>query len=219
MPLLPEGNTNGEDVLLNLAGMFAPVVALVPVSKPGSCASVPGALLGREANIVNNVWALIAVGGLALAILIGLAFKNHPTGKGIAGFVVAGLVWLAGTLVFVLDDSLFVRRAHFIAAGLMFVCIFAVVCLNARDCKKKSSAPWAKNLYVAIAVAMLATSALIAVAGCLGWKHWILGIEGSLIFLFAIFWLIQTIELWKRGLRAPTSTASRNSAGAGAGHR
>ena len=48
---------------------------------------------------------------------------------------------------------------------------------------------------------MFASSALTATAGALGWKHWILWIEGTLILLFATFWLVQTKELWERGLR------------------
>jgi hypothetical protein len=35
----------------------------------------------------------------------------------------------------------------------------------------------------------------------LGWEHWILGIEAALIALFAMFWVIQTKELWREGLR------------------
>jgi hypothetical protein len=34
------------------------------------------------------------------------------------------------------------------------------------------------------------------------WEHVLLWVEGTLIALFAVFWLSQTEELWDQGLRS-----------------
>ena len=36
-------------------------------------------------------------------------------------------------------------------------------------------------------------------------EYWVIVIEGTLISLFAVFWGIQTWELWRQGLRKPRS--------------
>lgn len=46
-------------------------------------------------------------------------------------------------------------------------------------------------------------TAVIAIAG--GFSHLTIWIEVALIGLFAVFWVLQTIELWKPGLRQPTA--------------
>src|SRR5512133_492740 len=52
------GSTSVEDLLLNLGGMLAPVVGLVPVPEIGTCRSA--ALVTRDipANVANNMTAL-----------------------------------------------------------------------------------------------------------------------------------------------------------------
>jgi FtsH-binding integral membrane protein len=196
-----KGSTDREDVLLNLAGMFALVVALVPTRGTGSCASVLGTAHDRDVNIANNFTALLAVGLLGLLILAFLATKNRPTRPEFIGFAVAALVFIATALIFWWDRDFFVRYAHYTAAVLMFTCILIVVGLNALSYKDKTDATSPRNRYAAVAGAMLGSSAVITLAGILGWDHWVLVIEAALIGLFAVFWLIQTIELWHEGLR------------------
>ncbi len=195
-----KGNTDREDVLLNLAGMFAVVVALVPTQSTGSCASVLG-VHDRDVYVANNVFALLAVGLLGLLILAYLATKNRPTRPELAGYAIAALVFIATALVFWKDRDFFVRYAHYTAAVLMFSCILAVVVLNALGYKEKTDATSPGNRYAVVAGAMLGSSAAIGVAGALGWHHWVLAIEAALIALFAVFWVIQTAELWHEGLR------------------
>ena len=57
-----------------------------------------------------------------------------------------------------------------------------------------------RNRYGAIATAML-PSAIIIALGLGGWDYYVLVIEFVLITLFAVFWIIQTQELWTEGLR------------------
>ncbi len=58
-----KGSTDLEDVLLNLAGVLAPIVAFVPTTPPeGGCPSVGVDVRYAELYIDNNVLAY-AIGG------------------------------------------------------------------------------------------------------------------------------------------------------------
>jgi hypothetical protein len=202
-----KGNSASEDVLLNLAGMFAPVVALVPTPHAGSCSSTPGIAGDRNPNIANNVFALLVIGAIGLGIVAGLALRARwqraPSASVTAqvGYGVAGAVWLAALVAFYADRSDFTQAAHYSAAAALFGCILVVVVLNALGWKRKQGDPSTWNRYAAIAIAMLAGSAGIGVAGIAGWAHWLLALEITLISLFALFWSLQTAELWHDGLR------------------
>jgi hypothetical protein len=196
-----KGSTAAEDILLNLAGMFAPAVALVPTPNTGSCASVLGTTQDRDVNIGNNVFALLAVGLLALLILAVLVARNLPTVPALIGYGVAAAVWLATVLVFWLARGFFVHNAHYTAAILMFVCILVVVVINAFSYKEKTNATSPRNRYAAVAGAMVLAAVVIGIAGLLGWDYWVIAIEATLITLFAVFWTTQTKELWHQGLR------------------
>jgi hypothetical protein len=196
-----KGSTEAEDVLLNLAGMFSPVVALVPTPDTGSCASVLGTIKDRDVNIANNVTALLAVGFLALVVLAVLGALKPPRLPTVIGYAVSALVWLAAALVFWLARDVFVTNAHYVAAVLMFVCILAVVWINALGYQEKTNARSPRNRYAAIAGAMAVSSVVIGIAGLLGWAYWVIVIEATLIVLFAAFWIIQTADLWHEGLR------------------
>jgi hypothetical protein len=58
------------------------------------------------------------------------------------------------------------------------------------------------NRYAWIALAMLGCAAASGLLGLLGFEHWLLVLEASLIGWFAVFWSVQTWELWDQGLRA-----------------
>jgi hypothetical protein len=195
------GSTPGEDVYLNLAGVCAPVVGLVPTPDPGTCGVVHGTLQQIDDNVDNNVTALLAVGALALIILARLRGKALPSQAARRAYAVGVAAWLGTLLVFILDDEFFVHNAHFAAAGLMFFFIFIVVLINARDCSEGGPATAVRNRYGLIAGAMVVSVVGFLVAGCLGFDHWLLGVEIALIVLFAIFWGIQTHDLWDDGLR------------------
>jgi hypothetical protein len=200
-----KGSTDAEDILLNLAGMLALVVALVPTPDVGTCASILGTTEHRDMNIENNVTALLAVGLLGLLILAYLGARHRPTRPEAIGFAVAAFVWLATALAFYVDRDLFVQAGHYTAAVLMFVCILIVVGINALGFKDKTEASSPRNRYAAVGAAMLGSSAVIGVAAILGWEHAVIAIEIALIALFAAFWVIQTAELWHEGLRVTTA--------------
>jgi hypothetical protein len=104
--------------------------------------------------------------------------------------VVAGLVFLAAR-------TTFVDHVHIIAALAMFSCIILVAWVNALSFRRKQNDPDARNRYSAIAVAMLSVFVFFAAGG----KYHVLLAEIDAIVLFAVFWGIQTEELWGEGVR------------------
>jgi hypothetical protein len=197
-----KGNTEWEDALLNLAGMLAPIVALVPTPKIGDCKPYTGTTAHGDLNIANNVVALLAVEFLALAFVAAIRRRKPPSTAARIGYFAAVSVWVATTAVFALDRGLFDDWAHNAAAVLMFVCIIAVVLVNAVDYKESGEGKSLKNRYAAVAVVMVATLPVIVYGLRADWPYWTIVVEGSVIALFAIFWGIQTKELWNKGLRA-----------------
>lgn len=205
-----KGNTNLEDVLLNLGGMFAPVVAFVPTPGAGSCWSVPVTPTDATPSIANNMWGLFAAGGLGILISIWLwrtgEWDRRQTRALLVsiGIFVIGLAWFIGL------RSNFKANAHYVTAVLLFVMIIGVVFLNARQSRRSPVTErriglWAPRLYYVIANLM----AVCVLLGFVGWladlKYVVLVVEAALILLFLAFWTIQTLELWDRGLRAEAS--------------
>jgi hypothetical protein len=83
-----KGRSTGEDFFLNIAGVFAAVVAIAPTTDVGKCWSLPprpgdppvqedGSLADWVvANIENNIYALLAIVFVAMVIMIITAIGN-----------------------------------------------------------------------------------------------------------------------------------------------
>lgn len=210
-----KGNTDWEDLLLNLAGVCAPVVAFVPLSRPGTCGSVLTTPVNRDLNIGNNVTALLVAGGLGLAVLAVLGLLGRwdsapgTTTTARFGFAVTVVLYLGTWAVFVLARRWFVDHGHEVAAIAMFAFILLNTWLNAHNWRRhRAEHPdgppprWRLNWYAVLAAAMTAAVVVWGLVGALAhWPYWVFGIEASLIALFAVFWVLQTVELWDRGLR------------------
>lgn len=214
-----KGNTEWEDVLLNLAGVCAPIVALVPTPNPGNCGSVLTDTTNRDLNIANNVGALLVAGALGLVLLAVLATigryrsttprraVERPSTTAVVGFCLIALLWMATTVAFFSDRDWFTEYGHPIAAISMFVFIFLNVTANAFNSRRSEELePAQRRLlfasYGAVAVAMVIATGVTVYLGLVReWDDWVLGLEASLIILFAVYWAIQTAELWNKGLR------------------
>jgi hypothetical protein len=207
-----KGNTEPEDILLNVAGILAPAVALVPTPGRGTCHSVPVALGDAAANVANNMLALFIVGVPCLILTAVFIVRDRIKNPGrwtpmyLVGLGVAVLIFGGGLVWFFADRSGFIGHAHYAAAIVMFVCIVAVVLLNAEQFRRKQrkhAVPHSPaNRYSVIAIAMVVVPLLMVLWKKLfGWDHAVLWIEGTLIVLFAAFWISQTQELWNDGIR------------------
>jgi hypothetical protein len=194
------GSTAAEDVLLNIAGALAPVVALVPTPlKTEACKSLEGATEDGAANIANNVHALLAVGAAALLFALFMATRRRTTGA-------TWIAWGAGVgacvAVLVLLECApryFEKHAHGAAALPMFLCITAVVAINALLYRQDTSGTL-RNRYTVIAVGMGIAIAAWFVGWALAWEDRTFFTETALLVLFGIFWANQTFHLRHRGL-------------------
>ncbi|MFQ6172411.1 hypothetical protein ACK8HX_12455 [Oryzobacter sp. R7] len=204
-----KGNTPGEDVALNFAGMLAPGVAFIPTGDPGSCSSVPITPADAAPAVANNMQALFVLGGAAIVLAFSLA-RRAPSPRGTRlGLAVAVLVMAGGAVWFFVSRQTFLDHGHDAAAIPMFLAIVVAVWLNGRDVDRAvaqgSAAPAASRyvpVYRTIATLMLVTLGLtVALAFVSQWEHLVLWVEVVLILLFAVFWVVQTVELWGRGLR------------------
>jgi hypothetical protein len=211
-----KGSTDAEDVLLNVAGALAPIVAFVPTTVPSdSCAST--AFVGGDVKpfIDNNVLALAIGSGLAIAVAyVGAAVQGKARvrrfdttsvlGLAItASLLAVGLVWY-----FAFRES-FLEYAHEGAAGAMFFLVFVVMVINAR-----SARPGYRTLYAATAAAMALSVAVVVVVKLLDdeWRHQVLLLETLEIIPFAVFWAAQTLEHWEGGVPTGAERAARDAA-------
>lgn len=216
----------GEDILLNLAGMLAPVVALAPTPRPTSrrtCpwgdepTGVPGEFV---AGVDNNMKALLTVGVLGLvaawAIAVGPAIvkKKRPARRYVVGLAIGTLVvalfgwWFAER-----DGSCFYSGAHYAAAVPMFGLIVVVAVINAMRVNEGGAKPKViprclmRWLYAAVAGSMAVV--LVAAFVVVGYRKLVDGdaapdlifwVEVAILALFSVFWLLQTAHYWDDGV-------------------
>jgi hypothetical protein len=214
-----KGSTDWEDNLLNLAGACAPLVAFVPYGSPGSCGSVLSGTAQRNADVANNVVALLTAGGVALLLLggVSLAGRWNPgaqrfTGAGLVGFGITVALYVVTAVTFAVARQHFIAYGHSVAAGAMFAFIYANVWLNAVNLyfadRQRTGRGHLLNRYTVIGILMTAAGAVTLVLALARWRFVVLEIETSLIVLFAAFWALQTAELWDQGLRGNATPAA-----------
>lgn len=196
-----KGSTDTEDVVLNFAGFLALVVAFVPTAREYTC---PGPALPTTYDVLpgitNNVLALFVAGALAEAVRVYLARREtgEPVGGSARTVLLLGYAVLLGFLVaYVAAPRFLADYGHSTAAVLMFAGIIVVVVLNASSSRTVGNAAYVRR-YHAVAVAMgLTLAVVIALHFALrGFTHTIIVAEVLLIGEFALFWAIQTAELW-----------------------
>jgi hypothetical protein len=217
-----KGRPGWEDTLLNLAGALTPVVAFAPTPlSPATSEAAEAVKRGVPAEyvpgIINNVWALLVVGALALVLAAALAVRSgelHGANAVGLGVFAALLVAFAGWFVVSgkdLGGAKFLDLAHYVAAIPLFGVITLVVEINARRSGERVGdrvlrPSVYKGAYRSIAVAM---GAIIVGAVVLfflqnsdassvpaGWLFWV---EAALLLLFIVFWVLQTLDYWKDG--------------------
>jgi hypothetical protein len=217
----------GEDLLLNLAGMLAPVVALVPTARPTirrTCpwgedpSGVPGAYV---AGVDNNITALIVVGAIGLAAAWVIAWGNREFAKNAENrvrFIVALLLASALLGGFALwfsqrAGSCFYSGAHYAAAVPMFGFIVVVAMVNAWRVNEGGPTPrlFSRSLYRlfygliagAMTLVLLGAGAAFvykATTDSAAFPHWIFWVELLLLALFSLFWVLQTAHYWDDGV-------------------
>lgn len=211
-----KGNTPVEDVLLNVAGALAPIVAFVPILDPKECQSTPwAASADGRANIFNNVGAFLLAGLVAVAVAWWVARRE---GRGrlsradLIGLLVTIALVLAGIALFLWAREFFDRWAHYLAAIPLFLVLVAVMVVNAVSYARTEAAQKGRemgraelaNRYLAIAALTVGLVVTLGLVTWLGhWRHGTFWLEVVVIAAFAVFWAVQTAELWgeDEGLR------------------
>ncbi|HET8927273.1 MAG TPA: hypothetical protein VFN24_05520 [Microbacterium sp.] len=195
-----------EQALLDLAALFAPVIAIVPTTvvtgdAPGlvvDCATpcVPPAELP---GIGNGMLSLAVVGALGVLAALVLALVQHTLSRGVgiaiaaAAVIVTGLTWWS-----LAAPVSFTTWGHFVATAGLFGLIAAASVVSAVTARR----PWSA-IYIACAAGILLSLAFLAVvfglrlAGAVaGEVPLVLIGEALLVLFFTVFWLAQTIQKW-----------------------
>lgn len=206
-----QGRTQVEEILLNVAGMLAPIVAVVPTTEVADCWSVPPARFPVDANsfdeifaaaIDNNMAALLvtAAVGLVVAAVIGRAVAGSASAAMARleretrwGLVVSALLVVVVAVAFLWWQD-FPLWAHDLAAIAMFVCLAAAVWSNGAASAEAHEATY-PAVYRTVAVAMFAP-ALLLLPVFAGFGHRVFVVEAIEIVLFAVFWIVQTRQFW-----------------------
>jgi hypothetical protein len=207
-----------EDLMLNLAGMCAPVVALVPTPLEDSAACGGDARCVPEEfvpGVVNNVQALLVVGVVGVLFAARTIRRDrHERGDLVAIGVSAG--GLAGfALWFALGRDSFLDYAHYGPAVPMFGLIVAVALVNAARVDdfvasggtlKVGRADTYRRAYRVIAYLMgvviggaLVLFVVQAATDTQPFAHWVFIVEALLLAAFTAFWILQTLQYAQDG--------------------
>lgn len=203
-----KGRELWEDFFLNVAGMLAPVVAVVPTTAVGACYSVEpesqplaGGTLASwvRANVDNNMNALFIVG--VIAVLVGSIIwrKNlrdpkrrdeiHPHAMEI--LLGTLLILVAVMLVKKFVPDLFFAHAHLASAVLLFVFLGLAILANIRVHTKEGEHVWVR-LYRGVLAYMVFGIPVSLIFGA----HQVFVLEAWEIAAFATYWILQTKENW-----------------------
>ena len=205
-----EGSSDTEDALLNFAGILAFVVAMVPTSRPVLlCGSAILDVGGRSAIV--NTWAVVVALVVSRAASWWLHHRNATTPTrsplGTAAVWVQRVALTAGVVVLALAPDWFGANAHGVAAVAMFGAIILTVAIAAFTAGNTRY----RHTYQVIAACMAVTLLAAVVLHYLldGFNHAIIVVEAALIGEFAIYWMVQTVELWGSVTRVCTASDSR----------
>lgn len=214
------GRLGWEDNMLNLAGLLAPVVAMVPT--PLACPTAKEKCIPSEylPGLENNFKALLVLGALGIAFtILNLLLDHRADSRMWWGVLAAVIIWMAQALWFWLGRGSFLVGAHYASAVPLFALLAGVAFVNARHVpSRQPPPPWlTPEAYsasyrsisflmagvVVVAVVLLAIERFTEVTL---FASWIFLVESALLALFFAFWLLQTIENWKEPL--PLLTAA-----------
>ncbi|WP_460843848.1 hypothetical protein [Nocardioides marmoraquaticus] len=220
--IIYKGDAAMEDLLLNISGFLAFVVALVPtplkallinpvtkspISNEPPCqrSNVPSELQFTGA-LTNNLFALLVAFSAVLAVVwffraLAARQSAQPSVQRVLYGTAATAILAVGVLVlwvlYLAAPDFLRSKAHLLAAFGMFAGIVAVVGLNWRAASGPYRA-WYRSTFLAMATVAVVGLGLAVLEV---FQHTIFWVEAALIALFAVFWVVQTVELWQRRTR------------------
>jgi hypothetical protein len=207
-----------EDLMLNLAGMCAPVVALCPTPLEDSAACGGRSRCVPEAfvpGVVNNIEALIVVGVIAVLFAARTIRRDARERGDLAAIAISAGGLVAFTLWFAIGRDSFLDYAHYGTAVPMFGLIVAVALVNAAKVDEfvaeggtlsMGRAETFKRGYRAVAwfMGLVIGGALVlfvvkAATGAQPFDHWVFVVEALLLAAFTTFWILQTLQYAEDG--------------------
>jgi len=221
-----------QDVVLNVGGFLAIIVALVPTPNKGTCMSVPFQSEERAANVANNMTAFFVGAVIAMIVTVATAAsekdlraptvddlmpKDRDAAVKLGGILVEALLLVGGVIWFFGFPDHFDQNAHWVAASALCLAIIVIVAMNARDARRAPKEDKKKKyflIYVFLAGAMFASTVIILIIQAItDWDHATLVIEVVLIALFGVFWSIQTKDLWDEEVRPDVRSLAASGSG------
>lgn len=208
LALLALAGRSVEQVLLNLAALFAPIIAIVPTpiapgDAPHVAARCPGGYPCVPVTFIPEVhvgivtFAVAAVLGAALALVLGRVQRLLTTGVVLAAVVAAVLAAIMLVWAFA-DVGSLLAVGHLVSTAGFFGLMAAVAVVSALGARGR----W-RRIYLAVAIGMgvllvyLATVMIARLAGAdQAGQPWVLVGEVGLVALFAVYWLAQTAQRW-----------------------
>lgn len=223
-----KGRRGAEEVLLNFAGMLALLVALVPTPLAADMCTAEPYCVDVPERIANNVGTLLLVGGLVLALATWPRRRDLLTAHGLDLWL-TWLAWAATGVWLLASPETFRSVAHYLAAVLLFACLVAVAWINGSDRAVTAQAlerlrgmsaaayrVWYRWIAVVMAVVLVVGLTTMVVL-----DRWfpavfpqtLFVVEAVLMLVFALFWVLQTIQFWDVGLPARARVAQARAAG------
>lgn len=221
-----------EDLWLNIAGLLAPVVAIVPTTdivddpqKPG-CWSLPPDKFPTvkvgdsdvtelapwvRAIVANNFKAFLIVAFIGFVAGVVLAFLAHKgigsvkeriTRYKIVSFAITGVALTVASIMFFGSRDFFLEHAHGKSAFLLFVFLFAAVVYNSLQ---RDGTRWCRIAYMAVAAGMAIGAAVIFIPRPFE-EHTVFALEFWEISMFAVYWIVQTADNWNERVATGTPT-------------
>lgn len=212
-----QGDDDVEEVSLNFAGLFAPMVAVVPTRVSVECdARFVGLDAKDRQSLIDEIGAvtrdglqnnLVAYFGVVLVVLALLFLFPHQfvrDRRRVTGMRVAVAAYFVVVLVFAAAAYRTWQGeqswAHNLSAILMFVAFGVVVWHN--GWRRQNVPRWYSMSCRVLALAMgVALVVCLGVIGAVFDARWdVFALEASELVLFAAFWSLQTYVFWNRDL-------------------
>ena len=158
--------------------------------------------------------ALLVTATAVLAIAYVFKVAGGGPGRPSLALVLMTALLAAAWFVYVVDRSLIREDAHLAASVGMFGGIMAVVLLNSlprgrADPDAVPAPPTYRRIYLALFVVMAVAGSVFAVIAWGGrYQHTVFWLEAVLTGLFAVFWVVQSTELWTVASRVPEAAVA-----------
>jgi hypothetical protein len=222
------GREKSEDSALNLAGMLAPTIGMLPTtvgpSAPGACqAGVAKCIpITTLVAVENNVSALLVLGLLVLIGALVYVLRTHGAGSvQLRRMILPAGLWLVSAALWLFARELVFVHGHNLAAFCFFLLLAWVARINAMDPPSGATVSGLtpkdyQRGYRIISWAMIITIVLTAIYDIgilLTWlpnpfPQWFFVAESVLLALFIAFWVLQTMHFWRDGVPDDAAGAS-----------